>query len=248
MQQARPQRATAFLGAIAALAGTICVAALLAADVEGGAPAVLAGGLWMFAACVAAVVAWCRARAAERLLAGRSVLARWTYEPAEAAAYLDGLLVQERRACRRLFRVAGVLVAAAGILSVTLDPRGGSPAHLAFLVLLIALVAATEGVPRLLRAQRRRATPEAVVSSEVAYVAGALTSWAPSGRRLRDAAIVPGEIPVLRITYSASAWLGGGETSVSVPVPPCAVAAAVGAARALRDRRDRERAYRPESI
>jgi hypothetical protein len=202
----------------------------------------------MLAAGVAAGTAWHRARAAERLLAGRCLLARWAYEPEEAAAYLDDLFVEERRAGRRLFRIGGVLVAAVCILSVTLDPRGGRPTHLAFLVLMIALVAATEGVPRLLRAQRGKVSPEAVVSSEAAYVAGTLTSWTPSDKRLREAAIVPGKVPALRIVYSAPAWLGGGDLGVSVPVPPGAELAAAGAARALQSERDRASAHRPHSI
>lgn len=238
----------ALICGIAALAGAACVAASLAVDVAGGAPAALAGGLWMLAASVAATIAWRRARTAERLLAGRNVLARWAYAPAEAAAYLDSLLAEERRACRRLLRIAGVLVAAASILSVTLDPRGGRPTHLAFLGLLLALVVATEGAPRLLRAQRGKAAAEAVVSSEAAYVAGTLTSWAPSDKRLRGATLVPGEVLALRIAYSASAWSGGAELGLSVPVPPGAEPAAASAARALQGERDRASAHRAHSI
>lgn len=204
----------------------------------------LAGALLAGVAGPAAVILWRRARIAERLLDGRSAVARWTYGLAGAGAYLDELLAEERRAGRRLFRVAGVLIGAAAILSVNLDARGARPSHLAFLGVVLVLGAVTELGPRWLRAERGKASPEAVVSSDAAYIAGALYVWRGPYARLTDVGVVPGADPALRIVYSVSPLWGGGETAVTIPIPRGGESAAAEAARALREKGRRSDAGR----
>lgn len=236
------------IGAAATLLGVAGLTMFLLVDVPGGAVGVAVTGLLTALGALWTQRAVRRSRFAEQLVAGDGVLARWALDSSVAAAFLDEKMADERASLRRCLFVGGAIVAAASILVVTLDPDGGWAGVGALLAAAILLSGAALIGPRFVRAARGKALPQAAIANDGAYVLGIVYVWAPGAARVRDASIVSGEPPELRVVYRVPTHLGGGYAVASIPIPPGAESSAAETARALREvrtagRRESSRAF-----
>ncbi len=216
----------------ASAVGALGVALAIAWGRGGGALLVGSGGL-VFGGAVGAAVSWRRARRVAALLSGHGFLARWLYPKDVSEPYLEALFVVDLAAARRTARVAAVLCGAGCLLIAAVRPWAWGECLFVFLGLGGLLVGGAEWGPRFVRARRRASPQEAIVASGAAYVAGALYTWDRAEGCVRDAGIVLGARPALRIDAVQSTFVGSREVSVVIPVSPGAERAASEAARAV---------------
>jgi hypothetical protein len=211
--------------AILGVAGTILPSALGMDGMGGGYAIAFVSGFIALAALITAAIFWARARVLGRLLAGRDVLAHWTYPEDERSDRTKKELAEEKKASWTLLLVIAGFSLLIGIGFLIADPEAGRFVLLLLIgvVALLAVVAAL--APRMRYARRRRASPEAFVSRDGAYVLGMLHTWRLLGARVDEAEVPEGRKPTLRVTYSAPViyarfFLTRQSYTVSIPVPP----------------------------
>jgi uncharacterized membrane protein HdeD (DUF308 family) len=227
MKQRNPQARVAWTWFGVGVLGAVGVVLPFVFGMEGMAGgfaiAVVCGFLALSAAITAAVFA-ARARVLGKLLRGDGVLAHWTYPAADRAEQAKKELGEEKKASWGLLLIIAVFSLLIGVGFWVADPDAGRVVFLVMvgLVALLAVVATLAPLAR--HRKRRRATPEAIVSREGAYVFGMLHTWRLLGARIDDVELAGGAKPVLRVTYSAPVLYGKifltrQSYTVLVPVP-----------------------------
>jgi hypothetical protein len=190
----------------------------------GGYALAFVSGFVALCAVLVTVVFSARARVLGRLLAGRGVLAHWTYPAEDRADHVEKELAEERKGSWTLFFVILGFCLVIGVGFLIADPEAGRFVFF-FLLGVAALLAVVAWLaPRLRHRKRRRATPEAIVSLEGAYVLGMLHTWRLLWARVEAAEVAQGKKPVLRVSYSAPVLYGRffytrQSYTVQIPVP-----------------------------
>ncbi|MDD4903764.1 MAG: hypothetical protein PHX77_04625 [Candidatus Bipolaricaulis sp.] len=190
----------------------------------GFAIAVICGFLTLCAAITAAVFA-ARARVLGRMLRGDGVLVHWTYPTADRAEQTEKEFDEERKASWGLLLIMAAFSLVMGIGFLVADPDAGRYVFFAMIGLVALLAAVATLAPLARRRKRGRATPEAIVSCDGAYVFGMLHTWRLLGARVDDVELAGGAKPTVRVTYSAPVLHGRilltrQSYTVSIPVPP----------------------------
>jgi len=223
-RQARIASAWGIVAMVAAV-GTALPSLVGMSGMAGGYAISFVSGFLALVGLITAAVFWARARILARLLSGQGVLVHWTYPDAARREHTRKELAEERKGSWTLFLIIAAFCIVIGIGFLIADPEAGRFVLFVLLgiVALIAIVAAI--APRIRYAKRRRATPEAIVSPEGAYVLGLLHSWRLLGARIESADVKEGREPVLRVTYSAPIVYGKffytrQHYTVQIPVPP----------------------------
>jgi hypothetical protein len=246
MKRRNPQARVALIWVLIAVfgaAGAILPSALGMDGMGGGyATAFVSGFVALCGILVAAIFA-ARARVLGRLLSGHGVLAHWTYPAEDRTDHVDKELAEERKGSWTLFLVIAAFSLVIGVGFLIADPDAG---RFVFLVLagVVALLAVFAALaPRMRHRKRRRATPEAIVSVEGAYVLGMLHTWRLLGARVEGAEVARAKKPVLHVAYSAPFLYGrfllGRQTyTVLVPIPQGEEERAESVVRALRGEGD----------
>jgi hypothetical protein len=205
---------------------------------RGGYAIAFVSGFVALAALITAAVFAARAQILAQLLAGRDVLAHWTYPEDEHADRAQKELAQEKKASWTLLLIIAGFSFVIGIGFLIADPDAGRFVLLvlAGVVVLLAVVAML--APRIRYGRRRRASPEAIVSREAAYVFGMLHTWRLLGARVERAEVTKGRGATLRVAYSAPViygrfFLTRQSNTVSIPIPPGEEERADEAARAI---------------
>ncbi len=216
-----PQHAAMWAWIIAALLGCCLAGVPLACALDfwsGGGTVVLAG---VCVAVFAAFMAWRARRRAEllaRLIAGRDILAHWTYEPELWRRHLADELAAGRSNSRILWLVIGGVLAvpAIGVLVLT---RASAAALLGVSCLYLLLIAAS----RIVRWIRRRLAagrpPEVIIARDAVLIGGVLHTWAGWGYEFRGGAISAAEPDILTLTYCYSPRPSSSRTVVRIPIP-----------------------------
>jgi hypothetical protein len=245
MKRRNPQARVALIwGLVAVLgaAGTVLPTALGMDGMGGGYAIAFVSGFVALCGVVAAAIFAVRARVLWRLFSGRSVLAHWTYPAEDRTDHVDKELTEERKGSWALFLVIAAFSVVIGVGFLIADPDAG---RFVFFVLMgvVALLAAVAALaPRMRHRRRRRATPEAIVSVEGAYVLGMLHTWRLLGARVEGAELAQAKKQVLRVSYSAPFlygrfFLGRQTYTVLIPVPRGEEERAESVVRSLRGER-----------
>ncbi|MEI6171114.1 MAG: hypothetical protein WCQ45_01350 [bacterium] len=242
MKRRNPQARVAWVWVLIAVlgaAGVILPTGLGMDGMGGGYAIAFVSGFVALCGVVAAAIFAVRARVLGRLFSGRGVLARWTYPAEDRTDHVDKELAEERKGSWALFLVIAAFSVVIGVGFLVADPDAGRFVFLLLMgvVALLAVVAAL--APRMRHRRRRRATPEAIVSVEGAYVLGMLHTWRLLGARVEGAEVAQSKKPVLRVSYSAPFlygrfFLGRQTYTVSVPIPQGEEERAESVVRALR--------------
>jgi hypothetical protein len=246
MKRRNPQARVALIWVLIAVlgaAGTILPTALGMDGMGGGYAVAFVSGFVALCGVIVAAIFAVRARVLGRLLSGRGVLAHWTYPAEDRADHVEAELAEERKGSWALFFVIAGLSLVIGVGFLVADPDAG---RFVFLVLacVVALLAGVAALaPRIRRARRRRAVPEAIISLEGAYVLGMLHTWRLLGARVEETRVAEGKRPVLRVNYSAPVLYGrllfGRQSyAVLIPIPRGEEGRAHDVARALQGEGD----------
>jgi hypothetical protein len=209
---------------VLSLLGAILPSALGMDGMGGGYAIAFVSGFVALCGLITTAVFAARARILGRLLSGTGVLVHWTYPEEERADHTRKELAEERRASWTLLLVIAGFSLVIGIGFLIADPDAGRFVLLvlACVVALLTIVAAL--APRIRHARRRKATREALISREGAYVFGMLHTWRLLGARVEGAEVTGAGKPVLRVAYSAPVVYGRffftrQSYTVSIPVP-----------------------------
>jgi len=246
MKRRNPQACVALIWVLIAVfgaAGAILPSALGMDGMGGGYAIAFVSGFVALCGIIVAAIFAARARVLGRLLSGHGVLAHWTYPAEDRTDHVDKELADERKGSWTLFLVIAAFSVVIGVGFLVADPDAGRFVFLLLMgvVALLAVVAAL--APRMRHRKRRRATPEAIVSVEGAYVLGMLHTWRLLGSRVEGAEVARAKKPVLRVAYSAPFlygrfFLGRQTYTVLVPIPQGEEERAESVVRALRGEGD----------
>ena len=229
--------------AVMGAAGTVLPTMFGMDGMGGGYAVAFVSGFVALCGIIVAAIFAARARVLGRLLSGTGVLAHWTFPAEDRVDHVDKELAEERKGSWTLFFVIAAFSVVIGVGFLIADPDAGRFVFLLLMgvVALLAVVAAL--APRMRHRRRRRATPEAIVSVEGAYVLGMLHTWRLLGARVEAAEVAQAKKPVLRVTYSAPFlygrfFLGRQTYTVLIPIPQGEEERAESVARALRGEGD----------
>jgi hypothetical protein len=221
------------MAAAFAAAGAALPLALGVDVMAGGLAAAFVGGVLSVCGIAASLVFAARALSLARLLRGEEVLVHWTYPDIARATATAETSPRDEDA-----RGVGPLVVVAFALALggcfwLLAPSVGRGVFFGFVGLALVVCIAAGLAPRMRRARRARAIPEAALSLEGAYVVGSLHAWGLLGARIESAEVTATSVPRLQVTYSSPVPYGRRETVVTIPIPPGEEERASEAARAL---------------
>jgi len=210
--------------AIVAVVGAALPSLVGMSGMAGGYAIAFVSGFFALVALIAAAVFWARARVLARLLSGQGVLVHWTYPDADRKKHTREELAEEQKGSWVLFLIIAAFCLVIGIGFFIADPEAGRYVLFVLLGVVVLIAAVAALAPRIRYAKRRRATPEAIVSKEGAYVLGMLHTWRLLGARVESVDVKDGRKPVLRVTYSAPMVYGKffyarQEYTVQIPVP-----------------------------
>jgi hypothetical protein len=160
-----------------------------------------------------------RNRVRSRLLAGKDLLARWTYTEAEWRAFAGGETQRQASGRRTLLWIVGAFMLIATLVTAARDRRAAVfVGAVLFGTWILCFIAATISM-RAYRKNEKGPTPEARVSGDGVLLGVEFHAWRGWGARLERCALHEGPPPQLEFVYSTPQRYSRQETSVRVPIP-----------------------------
>jgi hypothetical protein len=169
-----------------------------------------------------AVFFWRRAAMLDRLLAGKDVLAHWTYRPDEWQRYARAELKEQTMVNRGLLLVTTGLALAIGAVFCLLDREAGGVVFLVMVGLTVLLAGAAYGFPRLRYRHQRRGPGEAWLAPRAVYFNGMFVPWGSWWTRLERVRLKPLAAGQECLDFELSYLLGAQGRQVQnlrIPVP-----------------------------
>lgn len=180
---------------------------------------VLLGALIAPTAAISSFLFRSRAKGRASLLAGKAVLAHWTYPAETWRSFVGEDDTRERRAKWQVFAIIAFWCVLFAVAFPLFDPEDGwwvSVVMGGVLVVLALVIVVGSSI----RARRlARNAPEARIGPDGLLLAGELHLWRGWGARLEGVDVVTGHPPCLEITYSTPAKNQRQVNTVRVPVP-----------------------------
>jgi hypothetical protein len=160
-----------------------------------------------------------RNRVRVRLLAGKDLLARWTYTEAEWRAFAGRETRRQASGKRTLLWIVGGFMLIATLVTATRDRKAAVfVGAILFGTWILCLIAATLSM-RTYRKNEKGPVPEARLSKDGVLLGAEFHAWRGFGARLERCALHEGPPPQVELVYSTPQRYGRQETSVRVPVP-----------------------------
>ncbi len=230
--QRNPEMSGVLAGAGLIAAGLLLILLPLLIGLDGmdGGFALQFGGFFLVVAgLVTAVVFGLRARRFRAILAGRELLAHWTYPPELVRAQAQRDLQEEKRRNRILLLLVAGWTLACVVLFVAIGFWEGQqddmPLFVAIMAGVLLLVAAFAlAMPYLHHRRARRSSGEAYIAANGLFLNGALHTWDPPLGGLDGVSLVE-DGDQARLVFRLRALSRTDATlyqhySVEVPVPP----------------------------
>lgn len=216
-----PQRAKNFgviIGVIGAL--LMFVPMNLGLDgMDGGFALALFGLLFLITGIVVWVMFNKQAQVLKEVLSGRDLIAAWTYQHDQWAAYTEIDYEEDRLGKIMLFRIVAGFALLIGTLFIVFDPDAGPIVALILLGVVVFIRVFIYFSTRAIYNQNREGVGEVLIHPHGIYLNGQFHGFNVAGARLDRVEIKKDDMLIIEVEYSAPGSYTRNSYIIRIPVP-----------------------------